>query len=363
MTNKSLAILMPNLQGGGVERMSLDLARVFKQQGCDVTFVLMEAKGDLLEEVAQEFTVVGLKTPRIRDGFKPLRTWLKYNRPDSLLACIWPVTVLAILASRGLGIKVSVSDHNPLSIQYSDWGKKTKFILRQSIKWIYPMADRRIGVSTGVARDIEGLGDLTENSVDVIYNPVRSIMPSSKAHLKEAEALWHKDKGKRLISVGSFKRQKNQALLIKAVSVLSKDRNVQLLILGDGDLRPELEALIKDCGVEDRVFLPGFVADPLPFYRSADLFVLSSDYEGFGNVIIEALACGLPIVSTDCPSGPAEILMNGSYGHLVPIKNLQAMVSALDNALNATIDSARQVARSEDFSSEKVAENYMKILF
>ena len=134
------------------------------------------------------------------------------------------------------------------------------------------MAYRRIGVSTGVARDVERLGGLSENSVDVIYNPVREMPPSSKTELQNAENLWRPNKGKRLISVGSFKRQKNHALMIKAVTELSKTQNVQLLLLGDGNLRPELEQLVKNCGVEDRIMLPGFVADPLPYYRTADLF-------------------------------------------------------------------------------------------
>ena len=363
MTGKSLAILLPNLTGGGVERMSLDLARIFKQEGCDVTFILVEARGDLLDVVESEFNIVDLKSPRIRNGYKPLRAWLKHNRPDSLLACIWPVTALAILASRGLGVKVSVSDHNPLSLQYRDRGAATKFLLRHSIKWVYPMAYRRIGVSTGVARDVEHLGGLSENSVDVIYNPVREMPPSSKTELQNAENLWRPNKGKRLISVGSFKRQKNHALMIKAVTELSKTQNVQLLLLGDGNLRPELEQLVKNCGVEDRIMLPGFVADPLPYYRTADLFVLSSNYEGFGNVIIEALACGLPVVSTDCPSGPNEILQGGEYGHLVPINDIPAMVSALERGLEDHVESAKQIARSEDFTSEKIAREYMEMLF
>ena len=137
-----------------------------------------------------------------------------------------------------------------------------------------------------------------------------------------------------------FKHQKNHALLLRAFALLERP-DARLMLLGNGELEPDLRRLAAELGIADRVIFAGFHPDPTPFYRTADLFVLSSDYEGFGNVIVEALACGTPVVSTDCPSGPAEILADGEFGALVPVGDAQALARAIDRrSTDRTIPSA-----------------------
>src|SRR5262249_18705982 len=140
-------------------------------------------------------------------------------------------------------------------------------------------------------------------------------------------------------------------------------QDARLLILGTGDLAEQTASVARAEGIGDKVLMPGATRDPVPFYRSADLFVLSSDYEGFGNVIVEALACGLPVVSTDCRSGPAEILENGRYGRLVPVGDAQALARAMADALAAEHDREAFKRRAADFSPERAADQYLRLLF
>ena len=139
--------------------------------------------------------------------------------------------------------------------------------------------------------------------------------------------------------------------------------NAKLVILGEGPQRSLLESLIREFSLEHKVQLRGFVVDPYPWYRSADLFVLSSKWEGFGNVLVEALECGLPIVSTDCPSGPSEILENGRYGTLVPVGNPHAITAAMVNAVTATQDRDRLMERAKAFSVRAISERYLEFCF
>jgi glycosyltransferase involved in cell wall biosynthesis len=135
------------------------------------------------------------------------------------------------------------------------------------------------------------------------------------------------------------------------------------MILGTGELMEATKALVDQEGLADKVIIPGPAPDAAPYYRSADLFVLSSDYEGFGNVIVEALTCGLPVVSTDCRSGPAEILENGRYGRLVPVGDAAALTQAMLESLDATHDREVLMRRAQDFSPERIANQYLRLLF
>ncbi len=357
-----IAILLPDLRGGGAERVNLELAREFTRFDHRVIFVLMRAQGELLAEIQADCDIVDLGAPRIRQAYRPLRRWLKTQKPDVLLAGIWPLTVLAVMAAAGLGCRVVVSDHNVLSKQYERWGKLQNLFLRLSIRLAYPRAAARVGVSEGVARDIEALGSLRAGSVEVIHNPIPPASDGTAEGIAHAEASWQPDKGKRILTVGSFKAVKNHPMLLRAFARLAEETDAQLILLGDGKMRSDLERLTIILGIADRVVMPGFVSDPSPYYRTADLFVLSSDIEGFGNVIVEALACGTPVVSTDCPSGPAEILDGGRYGALVPVGDETALVEAMRAELLAEHIPGRLRGRARDFAPEIAAARYLDLL-
>jgi glycosyltransferase involved in cell wall biosynthesis len=167
-----------------------------------------------------------------------------------------------------------------------------------------------------------------------------------------------------IVATGRLAPQKNFPLLLQAFALLRRQRPARLLILGEGRLRPQLEALIAELGLGEDVALPGFVTNPYAAFARASLFVLSSDYEGLGNVLIEAMACGCPVVSTNCPSGPAEILEGGRLGELVPVKDAAALSAAMLRALDtprASADALRR--RGAYFSQERSAERYLELLF
>lgn len=360
----NILIVLPDLRGGGAERVNLDLAHEFARQGHTVEFVLMRVNGELLGEAKAAFEVVDLGTPRARQVPLALARYLRRNRPDALLAAMWPLTVLAPIgrALSGYRCKVLVSEHNTLSVQYGTWGRVHNLLMRSSMALGYRMADARVGVSAGVAKDVAQLAWLPDDGFDVIHNPVaRRPDPDPKA-LEVAQALWQVSPGARILTVGSFKAQKNHPLLLRAFARIVQSPMARLMFLGAGAGEAALREMAQELGIADRVIFAGFHADPTPFYRTADLFVLSSDYEGFGNVIVEALACGTPVVSTDCPSGPSEILEGGEYGTLVPVGDVHALVDAIDAALSKTHDQARLRNRALDFAPEIAAGRYLELL-
>ena len=358
-----ISILLPNLQGGGAERVNLDLAHEFSRAGHEVEFVLMQARGELLEEARNSFSVVDLTTPRARSLPFALARYLRRRRPDALLAAMWPLTVIAPLALRlsGHRCKVLVSEHGILSAQYRDWGKFHRLLLRLSTSLGYRNVDCRIGVSAGVAADMAALSGIRKDAFEVVYNPVPPRVVPEEASLDIADRLWSGPRGARILTVGTMKAVKNHALLLRAFARLDRP-DARLMFVGDGTGREALLSLARDLGVVDRVIFAGFQLDPTPFYETADLFVLSSNYEGFGNVIVEALSCGTPVVSTDCPSGPAEILKNGRWGRLSPVGDAEALAKAMRASLEDYHDTAALKRHAADFAPEIAARKYLELL-
>jgi len=177
------------------------------------------------------------------------------------------------------------------------------------------------------------------------------------------QALWGEGFAHHVLSVGTLKRAKDYPTLLRAFAALPRSLHAKLTILGEGGLRSQLEAQVAELGLEGRVAMPGFVLDPYPWFRTADLLVLSSESEGFGNVLVEALECGVPVVSTNCPGGPREILEGGRHGRLVPVGDSQALADAMAATLTAPVDRERLIARARDFSAERIAEQYLETLF
>lgn len=361
--SRSIAILLPNLRGGGAEHIQITLAHEFARAGHEVEFVLMQAGGELLEEARESFSVVDLNCPRARNLPRVLSRYLRQHRPDALLAAMWPLTVIAPISARlsGHRCKVLVSEHGILSAQYRDWGRAHRAALPSSMALGYRLAHSRVAVSAGVAADIAALSGLRRNAFDVIHNPVPPRPEPSKQAIRDVEALWSGSKGARIVTVGKMKAVKNHPLLLRAFARLDRS-DARLMFVGGGPGRDALLSLACELGVAERVIFAGFHPDPTPFYQTADLFVLSSDYEGFGNVIVEALACGTPVVSTNCPSGPAEILENGKYGRLVPVRDAHALGDAMQQALAARHDPALLKQRASDFAPAIAAKRYLELL-
>ena len=228
------------------------------------------------------------------------------------------------------------------------------------MRWLQPRADALLAVSRGAADDLAQFAGLPPGSVQAQYNPIVARAPraASNTPAERETAWWHGDQ-RRLLAVGTLKAVKDFPTLLRAFALLREQVDARLLILGEGEERPALESLIQALGLTDVVELPGFVVDPTPYYARADLFVLSSTHEGFGNVIVEALDHGVPVVSTDCPSGPREILQDGKYGTLVPVGDVDALAQAMLAALHAPHDPTALKARARDFAVDTIADQYL----
>ncbi|MFY2763019.1 glycosyltransferase [Arenimonas sp. MALMAid1274] len=356
-----IAILLPDLRPGGAERLHVNLARAWIARGFEVEFVLRQRRGELLGELPRGATVVSLEASRVRGSVLPLSRYLRSTPPQALLAAMWPLTAVAALAARLAGFEGRVlgSEHSPLSLAYADRGRLHRWILSTSQRWAYPRLDAAIGVSAGVADDLARMSGLPRDLFKVIHNPaalgmagVRTDVPLELASVPRPVFL----------TVGTLKRVKRQDILIDAFGRLAAHGRGTLCILGDGPERDALAAKVQALDLGDAVLMPGFVADPGPWYAAADVFVLSSEYEGFGNVIVEAMEHGLPIVSTDCVAGPAEILEGGKYGTLVPVGDAQALSEAMRDALPAPLAKAALQARAREFGLDVVAERYLDLL-
>ena len=358
-----IAFFIPDLRAGGVERVRLLLAREFVAKGHEVDLVLLQKVGVLLADVPNGVRVIGLDAPRIRQGFMPLMRYLRSEKPDAVLASMWPLTTLAVLVARIVRFRgrLVVSEHNTLSRSAPNNGIRG-MVLGASMRLINGRADSVVGVSAGVVKDLHAMG-LNRSSGTVIHNPVAISSASDMPNDWTAHPWLRVQRPLRVVAVGTLKKQKDYPTLLRAVKrLVDSGRPICLLILGGGPLEAELKDQRAALGLQGSVFFGGFVADPTPFYHAAGLFVLSSAWEGFGNVIVEALAAGTPVVSTDCPSGPAEILENGRYGRLVPVGDDAALASVVASCLDEIHDRDALRKRAADFAVEKVAAKYLQLM-
>jgi len=358
-----ISILLPDLRGGGAERVSLDLAAAFLELGFRVELVLMKAAGEFLEVAHAGISIVELDSPRARLVPFKLAKYIRDRRPAAMVANMWPLTVAAAIGNvlSCSGTRLLLVEHNTLSVQYRDWGKLHRLGMALSLR-VGGRTRAVLGaVSEGVAVDLATLAGVPADRVKVLYNPI-PIRPAPCSELcARTNALWGRGAHKRILTVGSLKDQKNQELLLRAFKKLD-DRNAVLMIVGKGEKEDDLRRVARDLGIADRVLFAGFQSDPMPFYHTADIFVLSSNYEGLPTVMIEALSCGLPVVSTDCPSGPAEILENGRYGWLTPVGDAEALAWAIEEALRTPVDKEALKRRAAEFSPEKAAKKYLEAM-
>lgn len=365
--SRVISLLMPNLHGGGAERVAVNLANGLVARGYRVNMVLFEAVGDFLHELDPATRVVDLKAPRIRQGFLPLLRHLRTERPAALLACMWPLSVMALWARRlaGVSTRVVVAEHTTWSQSQLLRRRGMAWRVRTSMHWSFPKAHGVVAVSAGAADDLARFARLRRDAVTMIYNPVvdtRDVVSDAVRSPPQPPLRWWEGSHRRVLAVGKLKVVKDYGTLLEAFSLMHRQANAKLLILGEGECRLVLEAKVRQLGLADCVFMPGFVKDTAPYYSRADLHVLSSLSEGLPTVLIEALAAGTPVVSTDCPSGPREILRDGLLGRLVPVGDAVALANAMKETLASEADCAALRRRAEDFSIDAAVARYEALL-
>jgi glycosyltransferase involved in cell wall biosynthesis len=354
-----IACFLPDLGGGGAERVMLASIKDLVGRGHNVDLIVMHGNGALMPLLPPAVRVIDLKLGKIRQTLWPLVRYLRRERPDALHAQMWPMTAIAVAAHRlaRSSARLMVSDQVALSPHMTSAAQHRA--LRWTTLLLYPRADLRVMCSADAADDLVRVSGIDRASIEVITNPIEP--PEKIASNARVDALWGAAQG-RIINCGSLKGQKNQALLLRAFAATTARPEAKLMILGEGALRGELEGLARELGIAERVIMPGFDLDPWPYLASADLFVLSSDYEGFPLVLAEAMYAGLRLVSTDCPTGPAELTDNGQLGTLVRCGDAGALAAAIDGAWDAPHDPAAQRVQATAMAGPAQIARYSQLL-
>jgi glycosyltransferase involved in cell wall biosynthesis len=398
---RRIALFVPNLAGGGVEICVLRTAAELLSRGFRVDVVLCERKGPLVERVPARARVIVLApaatlTARtraiaadpggLRELLRPillawapphrlpyLATLIRYlqsARPDALLSALPTLNLLAVWARGAAHVKTRIvlSERDTLSTAIGGARKWRRRYLPPLLKRAYLMADAIIAVSNGVADDLAATTGIPRDRITTVHNPVVDLELIAKARQPLDHPWFAPREPPVILGVGRLHPQKDFATLIRAFARVRSGRPARLVILGaesSGDSAhiAELRALPARLGVADDVDLPGFTPNPIAYMSRAATFVLSSLHEGLGNVLIEALACGTPVVSTDCPSGPREILDHGRFGALVPIGDDDAMAAAIQTALDDPVSTELLRSRAELFTVERAVNRYLELMF
>jgi len=363
---KKVALYIPSMSGGGAERVMLTLANALAEKDMiSIDLVLNKAEGLYLNDVSDKVNIVNLNTSRVLKSVIPLSRYLKQEKPDTILSAMNYVNVIAVFAKllSGTNTRVVVSEHGNLSASLRCSKAVYRVLLKSLMSWTYKKSDFIVAVSDGVADDLSRQIKINRNKISTIYNPISTpnFLEKAQCSLPLLAPCFDKDASLVILSAGRLAREKDFTTLINAFAKVRTQKKCHLVILGEGALRPELELLIKKLDLQDSVQLPGFVDNPHAWMLNADLFVLSSIHEGFGNVIVEAMACGMPVVSTDCPSGPIEILEDGKWGELVPVGDVELLSKAIIKVLSKP-NNIDVKERARFFSVENSVNKYLELL-
>lgn len=400
-----IAFLLDSLSGGGAEQVILNLASGFASAGFTVDLLVCKMRGQLLAQIPSNVSLIRLhsvsslsgmlcalradigclklviaaliglqKVPSTFKSLPAIIDYLKKNQPAALLSALPKSNISAVLAgsccSGSTRIAVGLHSHYSAASQFEKRENSIKdAYMLAMIRRYYRRADMVIAVSNGTKKDACEALELSQDQVTAVYNPVAT---HDIAELRE-EAPDHPWLGVGdipvILGIGRFVAEKDFPLLLDAFAKVRQERQVRLIFLG-GDftshdqrsLKTQLLEQAEQLGVAGDIDMPGFVDNPFAYLSKAGVFVLSSACEGFGNVLVEALLCGCPVVSTDCPGGPAEILENGKYGELVPVGDKCGLADAICRALDSPLNREFLRARGSEFSVEIAVDKYRRLL-
>lgn len=363
-----ICLLLSRIGNGGLERVQINLANQFLSAGHEVDFVTGTTCDSPYPALDAGIPVIEI-APRGPWSFAAgLAAYMRRSKPDCVLttsndiACI-ALFMRAILAPK---VRIIVTQHLSLAapLEHARGLSRVKRdLLYRAMRVLLPFADARIAVSEGVASDMAQMISIAKDTIDVIYNPI--VTPDFASKCSELIPWpWPKDGVPTIVYVGRLALEKRLDILLAAALPLLKSGQARLLIVGNGPQADWVEEQIDALGLRLVSACTGFVQNVLPYIAQSDVLVLPSDYEGFGNVLVEALACGVQIVSTDCPHGPREILAGGKFGQLVPVGDPAPMRQAILDSMQSKfhVDRNELIGRSTDFSSQNAANSYMKII-
>lgn len=352
-----IALFLPALNDGGAERVFANLASSFVQKGLKVDLLLAKKEGPYLTQIPPQINIIELGGRGMIRSLGPLLAYIRTQRPGVVFSALPGPNLVAVAARLVCRYRLIITQHLAISGDRAlakSWRSKIRALC---MRLFYRFADGFVCVSEGVADEFSRAMGVPRSKIAVIYNPVYDPKIRDLANENPGHPWLAVRHEKTLVSIGRLCPQKDYETLFHAISGLP----VRLIVLGEGPDRAKLEALRDELGLQGCIDMPGFVQNPYAYLARADLFVLSSHFEGFGNVIVEALAVGTPVVSTDCPSGPAEILEGGKWGALVPLRDASALRAAIEKALAAPADKAALQSRAEFFSVDRAVDRYLAL--
>jgi glycosyltransferase involved in cell wall biosynthesis len=359
-----ISFFLPSLVGGGAERVAINLASEYRKSGMEVDFVLANAEGVFIKSIPPGAKMIDFKKRRVLLVLPELVRYLRQNNPDAVYSApnhTHPILLLAkLLSGSSARIVLNVGNHVSTLRRTS---KKVQEKVYPFLLWLLQhYADAIIAVSEGVAEDLTRAAHISRSRITVIYNP--SYKPEIETLMQQTvEHAWFaKGQPPVILAAGRLVEQKDYPTLLRAFAYLRKSRPVRLVILGEGKLLPVLKTLSNELNIAKDVDFIGFDINPYRFMARSNVFVLSSAWEGFAIVVAEALACGVQVVSTNCESGPVEILENGAYGFLVPVGDYVAMAESIIEALDHPIPPAVLRQRGTYFSAETAAVQYLQTI-
>ena len=353
--NLNICFFISSMHGGGAQRVLSILANEFSKRDYRVDLILAQKKGPYLKDISNRVNIVDLRTSSIIKSILPLVGYFRKDKPDILTSALHHANIAAIIAK--------IISRTPVKLLIrQDSYYKLPANLKQALpeKTLYKKADYIIAVSEGVADSLINTLKIPKEKIKVIYNPIFDKSITEKAKQKVFHPFFQDKRYQIILGVGRLARVKDFPTLIKAFHSIKTD-SMRLMILGEGRERKELENLVQELGLEEYVSMPGFVENPYAYLAKASVFVLSSKCEGLPNVLIEAMACGTTVVSTDCPGGPYEILEGGKYGKLVPVGDIAKLAEAISDSLKTPTEKELLISRAKYFSVERAINEYEKL--
>ena len=360
--HRKISIVLHDVRGGGAEKMMLRIAKGICDRGRNVDLVLVKAQGEFLRDIPSTVRLVDLDSPSVASAIPSLVRYLRKEAPAAILTALTHMNVAVVMARLLARSKARLvlSERNQLSQKVGvarGWRQK---LVYSGVRFAYPLADGITAVSRGVANDVVRFTGMKPKQIQVIYNPAfgdelieRSREPLDHPWFAEGQPPV-------ILAVGRLHHQKGFDVLLTAFSAVLAESPSRLIILGEGEERGRLERQARKLGIGASVQFPGFVKNPYAYMSRAALFILSSRWEGLPGALIEAMACGCPVVATDCPSGPAEIIENGTQGEIVPVEDDHALAAAMKRMLNTP--RGRGVDRARCFSTASAVDAYLEML-
>jgi len=362
--HQKISLLLSSLAGGGAEKISLNLAKHLLNKNYEVDIVLSEFSGELADDVPEEASVVNLGASRELASTIPLIRYLRNESPDVMVSTGTGMNIISCLSKIVAmdNTKRIIRIQNTMSQITGQLSRPEHRAIPWLIKLLFPIADEIVAVSEGVARDLINISSISRDEITIIYNPTH-VSKIQDLSYNQPSYIASTENSSTIISVGSLTKQKDYDTLLNAFKIVSEKIDIDLVILGEGPMRSDLQQLTEEFTIEDNVIFPGFVDNPYPEIKNADALVLSSKWEGLPNVLIEALACGTSVVSTNCPHGPEEILGGGEYGLLVPPEDPESLAHSIVHAVHNPVPAVKLRSRASDFEANKLLDEYLTLIY